>query len=76
MEFHPDSRTLLAGNGNGVVQWDVETGQKVSATPLDGGTLALALSPDGRTLATYSSRTDQRGNSEGDVRLWRVDRPT
>jgi WD40 repeat protein len=56
VDFSPDSRYLYSIGFDGTVrQWDVETGQELSIL-FDGDVGPdLALSPDGRHLATTSS---------------------
>ena len=52
--FLKDSRTLVTGDNSGrVVVWDIEGGKTVSTWQAHpSGIRALALAPDGRTLAT------------------------
>jgi WD40 repeat protein/tetratricopeptide (TPR) repeat protein len=83
--FSPDGRTLASGScsnreGSGCRQseirlWNVNTGQSVGA-PLTGPTdnLAdLALSPDGRTLASGScGKREGFDCAQGEIRLWDV----
>jgi WD40 repeat protein len=66
--FAPDSRTLIAGNGNwqdNASIWDVETGKRLHT--LHGHAkvvLAVAYSPDGKHVIT--------GGQDGTGRIWSV----
>jgi len=59
--FTPDGKTLVSG-GQTIKIWDVATGQKLRSMP--GISEGLALSPDGRTLAS--------GNFDHSITLWDV----
>lgn len=63
--FLPDSATILAGGYDGKVRfWDTRTKKEVNAiAALRGGLTRLALSGDGKTLATTSA-------AEKSIRLW------
>jgi RNA polymerase sigma factor (sigma-70 family) len=64
--FTPDSQVLIAGVGKSIRTWIVGTGQPGLAWTVDSGRYshptAIAVSPDGRTVATMSE--------VGVIRLW------
>ena len=61
--FTPDGKTMLAG-GEGIVLWDLATGQELATLKAHQGTvLSLALTTDGKTLASAA-------NHLGEVKLW------
>jgi hypothetical protein len=80
LAFSPDSRFLVTASeplsvyfqqqlrhpANQVYVWDVATGRRVAALPegLPVGARSVAVSPDGRALATASP--------DGRIRLWEV----
>lgn len=74
--FSRDARTLAMGNfedsaDNYLTLWDVDTGRKRKAIPLYHGVLALAISPDGRALASSTFDYDQKApQNVGEVDLW------
>jgi WD40 repeat protein len=56
--FARDNKLLVSGGIKGVSLWDVESGTLKQSLPTgDSATLALALSPDGRALASGSFDT-------------------
>jgi RNA polymerase sigma factor (sigma-70 family) len=60
--FAPDNGSLFVANGPAVIRWDVSTGKVLRQwTNFPQNVTALAVSPDGRTLAAASS---------GNVRLF------
>jgi len=67
--FTPDGKTVITGHGDGFVRlWEAASGAKARQFRAhDETVLALALSPDGRTLATSSESHD---GGEHTVRLW------
>lgn len=61
----PDGRYLLAGSTGGILVWNLGTGSLERTLPQTlSGLAALALSPDGRLLA---SGTDYRAHQ---IKLW------
>ena len=52
--FAPDGETLVTTSGRDVRLWDVATGKERSHYPGADGNEALAISPDGKTLAFAS----------------------
>jgi WD40 repeat protein len=66
ISFSPDGRSLASMGGHRLCVWDVATG-KLRDCPEGHETevCALAVSPDGRTIAS--------GDNEGTVRIWDVD---
>src|SRR5205085_10842928 len=67
--FTPDGKTLISGHDDGLVRfWETASGTKTRQFRAHSNTvIALALSPDGRTLAT-SSNSHIAGDHA--VRLW------
>ena len=65
LAFLPDSRTFISSDDGQTLLWDVATG---TSRPIikenEGRTRTLALSPDGKYLAT--------GDSDGNVQLWDI----
>jgi WD40 repeat protein len=61
--FARDDKLLVSGGIKGVSLWDVESGKLKQSLPTgDSAALALALAPDGRTLAS--------GSFDSFVRTW------
>src|SRR5262249_45838290 len=61
--FFPDGLTLAVGDADGsVTLWDVATRRPTATLPA-GATGSVAISPDGKTLATGSNNT---------VKLWNL----
>jgi RNA polymerase sigma factor (sigma-70 family) len=59
--FLPEGNSVVTGHGSGRLrQWDIKTGkeQKIVRTTFDGDVSCMALSPDGKTLATTVNRND------------------
>ena len=62
-----DDGTVVSGHDDGIRVWDAETGRLESTLTLEGHTSwvsSVAVSPDGRTLAS-GSRSGGEGGSEG-----------
>ena len=75
--FSPDGRTLVVAGGysnESVRFWDVTDPEHpvLSGPPLEGGADAMALSPDGRLLATVTKTPDAGTPGDGDVKLWDI----
>jgi WD40 repeat protein len=81
--FSPDGQLLASAgrwmskndfSGNGVILWNPHTGTQIHSlirTTANGGTRAIAFSPDSRMLALGTQRFDE-GSSTGGVSLVRV----
>ena len=63
--FSPDGTILAVSSSAGIQIWD--TARRAAAGTLSGGSSSLAFSPDGATLASGSTRTDQ-----ANIQLWDV----
>jgi WD40 repeat protein len=63
LAFSSDGKLLASAHENEVKLWDTQTGDVLGSLPL-AKTFCLALSPDGKTLATT--------NRNGTLRLWEV----
>jgi WD40 repeat protein len=50
--FSEDGQALLATSGAGLIRWDVATGRQLDPSPPTDPGMLLALSPDGRLVAT------------------------
>ncbi|MEV5880514.1 hypothetical protein AB0L75_41330 [Streptomyces sp. NPDC052101] len=75
--FSSDGHTLVIADrySSGKVQlWDVTDPNHParSGPPLTGGAGVMALSPDGRTLATVTDTLIAGGPGDGDVKLWNI----
>jgi WD40 repeat protein len=75
--FSSDGHTLaIAGRytSNTVQMWDVTDPDRParSGPAIPGGARWMALSPDGRTLATVGSTLISGGPGDGDVKLWNI----
>ncbi|HEV7701145.1 MAG TPA: WD40 repeat domain-containing protein [Pyrinomonadaceae bacterium] len=77
--FSRDGRTLASGGPDGLCVWDLETGQTLRVPRVENfqqglvkpaGITALALSPDGKTLASVGSALGRI--STKDIALWDV----
>lgn len=62
--FFPDGRHLALGAGEGTVVWDLTARKTVRALLGQGPPTAIAVSPDGKTVAT--------GDVYGLIKLWDV----
>ena len=63
--FSPDGTFVVAGgtgSDHAAHVWDTRTGTELFTLPHDGRVLSVAVSPDGRTIAT--------GSADGTARLW------
>jgi WD40 repeat protein len=69
--FTPDGKAVVTGHKDGFVRfWDARTGKQARVLRAHEETVvALALSPDGRVLATSSDPSD---GGDHTVRLWEV----
>jgi WD40 repeat protein len=86
MVVHPDGKTLYAGHGDGTISiFDMTDGTIWQSLRGHSGAIHdLALSPDGKTLASGSSveltpaqqPNRSRRLQQGQVRLWYLDRGT
>jgi WD40 repeat protein/serine/threonine protein kinase len=72
LAWSADGARLAGACGNGVVKvWDAQTGQE--ALTLRQDALGIALSPDGKRLASASGGRDpQKQQAFGDVKVWDV----
>jgi WD40 repeat protein len=52
LAFSPDGGRLVVVSGNTVTLWDTASWEPITATEVPNGTRSLAVSPDGRWLAT------------------------
>ena len=68
--YSADGKTLICcADGGFVWMWDSETGvKKLSFKAFDKAALSVALSPNGKLLATAGGRTQQ--NVTGEVKIW------
>ncbi len=57
LAFTPDGHTLIEARGNRIILWDLDSGtNRMFTGPVNEVFTRLAISPDGRTLATISTR--------------------
>ena len=66
VRFTPDSERVVSGAGDSVRVWDAATGKQLRQ--LEGGT-SVAVSPDGRLLASHESGISVRLT---DMKTWKV----
>jgi WD40 repeat protein len=66
MRFTPDGKRLVTARGAEVRVWDVATGRQEQVWRLPGGNGRLAVSPDGKTVATAATIQGRKGN----VAVW------
>ena len=64
-KFSPDGTILAVSSSAGIQIWNTAT--RAAVATLSGGSSALAFSPDGTTIASGSTRTDQ-----ANIELWNV----
>jgi WD40 repeat protein len=66
ISFTPDGKTIVSGSETGIKVWNANSGELVNSinAPSPEGIKAIAISPDGRTLATTSL--------DASVRLWNL----
>jgi WD40 repeat protein len=74
--FSPDGKLFAIGSALELKVWDVTTGQKVQTIKkLEGGTLAIAFSPDSRTIALSSGKIsplDRQTIQDSQINIWDV----
>jgi WD40 repeat protein len=73
LAFSPDGRQLLSGGRDGTLRfWNSETGnlEDLARDPEGQGIGSCLFSPDGRTLATATSRLSEVGEHLGTIYLW------
>ncbi len=69
--FSPDGKTVVSADYRNVLVFDAGTGRKAAGFEIDHWSFAMALSPDGRTLAT-GGQTGTGGGPPALIRLWDV----
>lgn len=77
LAFSPDGKRLFTRHYNSVRQWDIEDGRvvrHVSNFPVAGDQGPIAVSRDGKTLATVGQFVEN-GKSQFAVQLWSLDEP-
>jgi WD40 repeat protein len=60
----PDAKTLVSASERTIKLWNVTTGEEESTLKLERSVRGIALSPDGKTLAT--------GGDGPKIRLWEM----
>jgi tetratricopeptide (TPR) repeat protein len=71
----PDSQTFVSSERNGTIKlWDLKTGEVLrTLTGHSGKVDSLAISPDGRTLASVSSNYNSKERSSNiDIKIWNL----
>lgn len=72
--FTPDSRSLAAVNINGEAYlWKMPAGDEAAQFQVNAGATRVAISPDGRLLATNETKQTANNQSYDVVNIWDVD---
>jgi WD40 repeat protein len=76
-KFSPDAKWLMTCQGGSLVVWEVATGKALWTVPASDNDRSpyLALSPDGRLLAT-SKRLDTKKPDDVEINLYAIDPET
>jgi WD40 repeat protein len=68
--FTPDGRTLVSGDWDNIIRfWDVDTGKLKTTIQTTCAVFALAISPDGKLLASGGRNND---HPENNLELWEL----
>jgi WD40 repeat protein len=72
MAYTPDGRRLVSGGTDGMIHvWSTADGKQVKAFSIGGQANRLAISADGRMLASsFCKQTNASGCSKGGVAVW------
>lgn len=73
--LRPDGKSLISGSRDGMIAWDLTTMKMLhSITPPADYPLALALSPDGKTLVAVTAHLKGGAKAgQENLRFWNVD---
>ncbi|MBI3860935.1 MAG: protein kinase [Planctomycetia bacterium] len=71
LAFSPDGQTLISADYANVRVFDVATCRRIAGFPLKHWAFAMALSPDGQTMAT-GGETGEGGGPPALIRLWNL----
>ena len=75
--FDPTGETIYAACDLGITAWSMTTGEKLSSFDTEYPVEAIALSPDGRVMATVDANVSagQQGEKSNQIQLWQIDTP-
>ena len=73
--FDPAGETIYGACGLGVTAWDLATGEKLFSFDPEYAVEAIALSPDGKVMATVDANVSagQQGEKSSQIQLWQID---
>ena len=74
--FAPDGATIYGACGLGVTAWSFPEGKKLFDVDPEFAVEAIALSPDGKIMATVDANVSggQLGEASNQIQLWQLDR--
>ncbi|MEL6929978.1 MAG: hypothetical protein AAFO95_15245, partial [Cyanobacteria bacterium J06600_6] len=76
--FDPIGEMIYGACGFGVTAWSFPTGEKLFSFDTEYAVEAIALSPDGKVMATVDANVSagQQGERSNQIQLWQIDSDT